>query len=192
MMIFELILAFIAGVLVKIVDWLDDEKKSKHWIKYVIAILYGLFIGYIIGATSFSVIFIAAILAQVFARKVDTPAHEVGFVTSVIAALFFNVPVIDPLVLIYFMVFAILDEFQFVGKWRKINEYRPFLKIAAFAMLLTGRFDYFLGIIAFDIGYEGFKFCAVPIINQKCDSVRNKQKKNVLKHRESHYNGSMI
>jgi len=78
-MIIYLVVALVAGFLVKIVDWLDDERKSKHPVKYFFAILYGLLVGYIIGAAPFSGIFIAALIAQVFARKVDTTAHELGF-----------------------------------------------------------------------------------------------------------------
>ena len=155
-MIIYLVVALVAGFLVKIVDWLDDERKSKHPVKYFFAILYGLLVGYIIGAAPFSGIFIAALIAQVFARKVDTTAHELGFLTALITLLFFEPPGIEFGLFFLFLVLAFLDEADFIGKLRPLTKYRPFLKVGALAPVLFGRWDYFAGIIAFDIGYEVF------------------------------------
>lgn len=155
-MIFHLVIAFVAGFLVKVVDWLDDERKSKHPVKFAIAILYGLLIGYIIGTASFSGIFFAALVAQVFARKIDTEAHEIGFLTSLVTLFFFQIPGIDFLLFAYFLALAFLDEVDFIGKLRPLTKYRPFLKVGSLAPLLIGRWDFFVGIIVFDIGYEIF------------------------------------
>ena len=155
-MIIHLVIAFVAGLLVKVVDWLDDERKSKHPLKYAIAIAYGILIGYIIGTATFSGIFLAVLVAQVFARKIDTMTHEVGFLTALITLFFFQVPGIDFLLFMYFLVLAFLDEADFIGKLRPLTRYRPFLKVGALVPLLIGRWDYFIGIIAFDIGYDIF------------------------------------
>jgi hypothetical protein len=155
-MITHLAIAVVAGFLVKIVDWLDDERKSKSPVKYVFAIAYGVLLGYIIGTASFAGIFLAALVAQVFARKIDTPAHELGFVTALFTLLFLDIPGIELTLFAYFMVLAFLDEVDFIGKLRPLTECRPFLKVGSLALVLIGRWDYFAGIIAFDIGYDVF------------------------------------
>ncbi len=148
--------AFVAGLLVKTVDWLDDERKSKNPLKYILGAVYGIVIGYLIGNASFSLIFLAALIAQVVARKIDTVAHRIGFAASILTAVFFQVPSIDLYVLGYFMVLAFLDEIDYMGKLRPLTRYRPFLKVGALPLVLLGRLDYFIGIMAFDIGYELF------------------------------------
>lgn len=155
-MIIQLAIAVVAGLLVRIVDWLDDERKSRSPVKYAFAIAYGVLLGYIMGTASFAGIFLAALVAQVFARKIDTPAHELGFVTAIITLLFFEVPGIELTLFMYFLVLAFLDEADFIGKLRPLTKYRPFLKVGSLAPVLIGRWDYFAGIIAFDIGYDVF------------------------------------
>jgi len=150
-------LAFFLGIIVKAVDWLDDTKKSKNPLKYLFAIIYGLGIGYLISTASFSMLFLAAVVAQVFAKKIDTAAHRLGVLATALGILSFGFPPFDPAVFVYFLVFAFLDEADYIGKLRPLTEYRPFLKVAAFAFILLGRWDYFAGIIAFDVGYELFR-----------------------------------
>jgi len=152
--IIALIVAFFAGILVKAVDWLDDDKKSKHPIKFVLAVFYGLAIGYLIGTASFALIFLSALIAQILARKVDTMAHLVGFTIAVLSLLVFGVPYMNLALLAYFLVLAFIDEGEFVGKLKFISDYRPFLKVGALPLILVGRWDYFVGIMVFDFGYE--------------------------------------
>jgi hypothetical protein len=165
--ILPFVLALIAGFLVKCVDWLDDERKSKSNYKYLIAIAYGILIGYIIGASSFSVLFLAALVAQVFAKKVDTTAHIVGFLAAAVAILFFGFPYIDLGLFAFFLVLAFLDDADYIGWLRPLAEYRPFLKAGAFILLVVGVLEgqsmwaYFVGIMLFDIGYLLFHTLAL-------------------------------
>ncbi len=152
------LLAFGSGLLVKTVDWLDDERKSKNPIKYFLALCYGTLIGYIMGTTSFSLLFLAALVAQVFARKIDTPAHLLGFVASALSVFFFGFPSIEPVLFAYFLILAFLDEVDYIGQLRPLTIYRPFLKIGTIIFLFVGRVDYFIAILAFDAGYEIFAF----------------------------------
>lgn len=147
------ILAFITGLLVKTVDWLDDDKKSKHPLKYFLAVIYGVLIGYLISVASFSVLFLGAIIAQVFARKVDTVAHRVGFLVVALSLLFLGMPSIDMVLFCYFLVLAFLDEVDYIGKWRPLETYRPILQIGALVLVVFGRWDYFAAVVAFDAGY---------------------------------------
>jgi len=155
-MIIHIAIAAIAGLLVKLVDWMDDERRSRSPLRFIFALGYGILIGFLIGEATFSAIFMAALVAQVFARKIDTRAHQLGFVTSLIVLLFFQIPQLDLMVFSYFLVLAFLDEVDWIGKLRPLTRYRPFLKIGALPLALIGRWDYFLGIMAFDLGYEAF------------------------------------
>ncbi|MFH0737189.1 MAG: hypothetical protein V1827_00970 [Candidatus Micrarchaeota archaeon] len=148
-----LALAFFAGLLVKIVDWLDDVRKAPLWVKIPPAMVYGVLIGYLIASAPFSVIFLAALLAQVFARKVDTHAHRIGFVIAALSLIYLGFPSFDLVLLGAFLLLAFLDEIDFVGFLRPLNDLRPFLKIGALAPAVVGNWSYFAGIISFDIGY---------------------------------------
>jgi hypothetical protein len=150
----EYVLAFIAGALVKVVDWMDDERKTPLLIKLPLALAYGIIIGYLISASTFSVLFLAALLAQVFARKVDTPSHRAGFLLAGLSLVYFGFPQLDLLLLAIFLVLAFLDELDYIGRFRWITEIRPFLKIGALVPAIVGVWDFFIGIAAFDIGYE--------------------------------------
>lgn len=149
-------LAFLAGFLVKIVDWMDDEKKRPVFFKLPLAFAYGILIGYVISAASFGLLFLGALLAQVLARKIDTISHRFGFLVAILSLLYFGFPGIELISLLYFVILAFLDEEDYIGKLRLLAELRPFLKIGALAMVFFGRLDYFIGIALFDIGYVLF------------------------------------
>jgi len=147
------ILAFIGGIVVKLVDWIDDDLKSRTPLKYLLGALYGIILGYLIGTASFSMLFLGALIAQVFAKKVDTAAHMVGFAFAALSLLVFGVPALDAFPLFIFFIAAFIDELQFLGRINEFMRLRPVLEIAALSMVLVGRWDYFAAIIAFDIGY---------------------------------------
>ncbi|MFH1222695.1 MAG: hypothetical protein V1492_06460 [Candidatus Micrarchaeota archaeon] len=147
------VLAFFAGLLVKWVDWLDDDEKSKSPLKYVLALAYGLLIGYLISTSSFGEAFLGALLAQVFARKVDTKAHMLGFAVAVLALPFFGFPPASLLFIAYFFLLAFMDEDAFGARFSLFEGHRPILELGALLLLLIGRWDYAAGIFLFDIGY---------------------------------------
>ncbi len=156
-LILPYILAFVAGILVKVVDWMEDDRKTSAVYKYPLAVAYGLLIGWLIGTSSFSVIFLAALIAQVFARKIDTLSHEIGFVVAILSLFVFGFPAIDVPLFAFFLVLAFLDEADFIGRLHPITEYRLILKAGALVLIPFGRWDYFAGIMCFDIGYEMFR-----------------------------------
>ncbi len=156
-MLLQYALAFLSGILVKSVDWLDDVKKSKSPARFVLAIAYGLLLGYVIGTSSFSAIFIAAIAGQILARKVDTAAHRLGVAIAALSLILFGFPTFDVWLFLVFLFLAFMDEMDYVGRLRPLNTFRPFLKAGALIPALLGVWDYFIGIIAFDAGYELFR-----------------------------------
>lgn len=148
-----LALAFCAGLLVKTVDWIDDERKGKNVLKWPLAILYGIILGYLISQSSFSTVFLGALFAQVFARKIDTHTHVVGFALAMLSIFVLGFPGFDAGLFVFFTLLAFIDEMEFVGNLKPLSDYRPFLPLGSALLILFGRFDYFLGIILFDIGY---------------------------------------
>ena len=156
-----LLLAFCTGVVVKAVDWLDDDDKRDHPAKYPLAVLYGVLLGYLIAVAPFSILFLAAIAAQVFAKKVDTTAHRIGLAATMLILLAMGMPSIDIALFLIFLIAAFLDEIDYVGSLRPLNDWRLFLKVASFGFVFIGRPEFFLGIIVFDIGYELFRFIAI-------------------------------
>jgi hypothetical protein len=151
------LLAFLAGFIVKVVDWMDDDRKLSSHMKLPLAIAYGVVIGYIIGVASFSTLFLAALVAQVLARKIDTVSHGVGFSVAMLSLFYFGFPTLDIGLFVFFLALAFLDEADYIGRLRPLVEYRPFLKVGVLIpAIFLGRWDYFAGIIAFDVGYELF------------------------------------
>lgn len=151
------IVAFIAGFLVKWVDWIEDDKGGKEKIKYLLAMLYGAGIGYLISVPLVSELFFGALLAQVFTRKVDTLAHIIGFLVAIFAAGAGGLPTQDLNLLFLFFALAALDE---LPGWRLsgFEEYRLLLPAGAFAIaLIFMRWEYLAGIVFFDLGYTSFK-----------------------------------
>ncbi len=155
-------LAFVAGLLVKVVDWMEDDRKTSAAQKYPLAVIYGLIIGYLVGTSSFSAIFLAALIAQVFARKIDTTSHEIGFAVAILSLFVFGFPALDVPLFAYFLVLAFLDEADFIGRLHPITEYRLILKAGALVLIPFGRWEYFAGIMCFDIGYELFRQATKP------------------------------
>jgi hypothetical protein len=147
------VLAFVAGVLVKAVDWIDDEKDKKNKIKYLLAILYGLLIGYLISAAPFSTLFLAALVAQAVARKIDTAAHMIGFSSALLSLFLFGFPSIEMIHFALFFVLAFIDELKFPQPYEWLTEWRVFLKLGAAVFIIAARVDYLISIMAFDIGY---------------------------------------
>lgn len=152
------ILSFVSGALVKIVDIIDDEIKTRDprlWTaKWLIAIAYGIIIGYLISASSFSMLFLGALLAQVLARKIDTPAHILGFALALLAMLFFGIPAIEIIGLAAFFGLAVFDELVLPKPYDLLTEWRVFLIAGAIAFAALGRWDYLVAILLFDAGYK--------------------------------------
>jgi hypothetical protein len=147
------ILAFVSGIIVKVVDWMEDDRKTSGLFKYPLAAAYGIIIGYLISTASFSIMFFAALVAQIIARKIDNLSHRIGFVIALLSMLLFGFPPLDVPLFSFFLVLAVLDEADFVGKLRPLTKYRLILKAGALAMLVFGRWDYFAAIMLFDTGY---------------------------------------
>ncbi len=152
----DYVLAFIAGFFVKWVDWIEDDRKGKGLLKFPLALIYGILIGYLISQASFSELFLGALIAQVFARKIDNIGHVTGFIAAIAALFYFGLPSIGIEFMLYFLVLAFLDEVEWPGRYRLISDWRLFLKVGAIALIFIGRYDYAVAILVFDAGYMLF------------------------------------
>ena len=175
-LLFSLSLSFLCGFLVKAVDYLEDDKKSKSVIRFVAAAAYGFVIGLIISFSSFSLIFIAAFLAQFVSKKIDNSSHYIGCLIAILSiTLFWNGSILSDLStnifpFIFLLAMAVLDELSDDIKSKQLGQilkHRPFLKIGSAIFLLYSRFDYFLGIVLFDLGYELFSCLASNLVRKK-------------------------
>lgn len=154
------ILAFLAGILVKLADSL--EERHRLWPSLLPAILYGLLIGYLLSQSPFSMLFLAALFAQALAGKIDHHAHVIGLALAFLTAFYFGFPVSDA-VFFVFLPLAYLDELELPGRWNMLGEYRVFLKAGALLFgFATGHWASFFGILAFDIGYLLIHFWRSP------------------------------
>ncbi len=155
-MFVQYILAALSGILVKIVDFIEDETQNPKLkaMSWPLAIAYGVTIGYLISQTPFSMILLAALFAQLLAGKIDTSAHGLGFTLAIAATAFFGVPVFDFSPFFVFLIFALLDEIEFFkGTFEFMHHHRLFLPFSAVIFALIGRMEYLPGIVLFDAGY---------------------------------------
>jgi hypothetical protein len=95
-----------------------------------------------------------------------------------VALLFFGFPYIDLGLFAFFLLLAFLDDADYIGRFRPLAEYRPFLPAGALCMLVFGRWDYFAGIALFDIGYLLFPVLA-PKIKPAASKPRTRSRKPV-------------
>ncbi|GEM_PF-679067 len=151
------VLAFIAGIFVKIVDNIEDESKRKGAPeKWPLAIAYGILIGYLISKAPFAMLFLGALCAQAIVRKLDTWTHRIGFTIAILFAVYLGFPEFLLLPFAVFLIAASLDEWDKLLFWNKpvwVQNFRPILKLAAIPFIFLGKWEYLAGIIAFDVGY---------------------------------------
>ncbi|MFA5077021.1 MAG: hypothetical protein WC488_01200 [Candidatus Micrarchaeia archaeon] len=143
-------LAALMGMLVKIVDQLEDVLKNNSPVKYILAIIYGIIGGCIISYSSFSSLWIAALFAQLLAGKLDRPVHMLGFSASLLFSAIFGIADFRLFDTFAFLIAAFIDESNPLG-WNPAI--RPALKLASLAFALIGRWDYLFAILLFDIAY---------------------------------------
>lgn len=164
------IIVVITGILVKLVDQLEDASpKGKRFnllnnLKYLLAIAYGVLIGYVIVFSSFSTLWLAVLLAQLVTGKIDCVSHFLGFFTAVGIALVLGISNFQSLDFFVFFIFASFDETKFIlfpGR-----EFRLWLKFATLFYGLLGRWDYFVAIMLFDSAYY-VTGKAFPYINRE-------------------------
>ena len=168
------IVSFIVGFLVKFVDFIEDDIKSKknplRKFTPFFGIIYGLLIGVVLffwqGLVPLAV---GVVLGELAARKIDAPGHLIAIfaflilLVLLIAFGFFSgifVYYFAALVVIFFLA-SLADEFAdkyaqtLKNKFVKLFfSFRPVLEIAAFVVsLITNQWFIWITIFAFDLAY---------------------------------------
>ncbi len=162
-----LALVFCAGLTVKAVDWIDDERKGKNQLKWPLAVLYGALVGYLVSQSLVAMLLLGALFAQVFARKIDTHTHVLGFAIAMFLPFALGFPQFEPLLFVFFALLAFIDEMEFVGRLGWATEHRVFLILGSALVVPFVGFSYLVAILAFDIGYLLFWWVAKRLVTDK-------------------------
>lgn len=159
--------AFVTGIVVKLTDQIEDKKIKNRTIKNFSPLLgtfYGFLIAYVIlKSPAVANLWMAAVLGNMLAGKIDSTAHKLGLFSMLATLSIFGFPSFNVILLVLFFAAAYLDEFlKGLGEsgkiksiiFNKIVEYRLILEATAFAVsLYTAQWILFASILIFDLGY---------------------------------------
>lgn len=144
-------IAGISGMIIKIVDQIEDipaiGKRVHANLKYLFALAYGLLLGYNIAFSSFSTIWLAGLFAQLFMGKIDKMSHFLGFSSALVITLIFGINQFSTIDFFILLAAACIDELKLY-----LGDARICLKLVALAYAFF-RWDYFIAIIIFDAAY---------------------------------------
>jgi hypothetical protein len=153
-MLGAVIAALLSGAAIKHVDYLEDKKGGKGGEKWPLAIIAGLGIGCVMAFSPASVLFVGVVAAQVLMGKIDRLVHGAAVILAAGVPLLLGMQYADLGLFLPFFAVAALDEVDFRGILKPASDYRLWLKIAALgAGAITGIWDYFVVLMAFDIAY---------------------------------------
>lgn len=161
----ELLIAFFAGISVKLVDLAEDHGlKMNKVIKILFSIMYGLLIAYIISVVNIlPELWIGILLGLLFAGKIDALGHYIGFGSAILFILMFGLPTVNPLIILLIAIICVLEEWvndNIVDK-KKVKgillnflSIRPLLEITAIVFsIIYANISIFLLLLSFDLGY---------------------------------------
>ncbi|MFH0889923.1 MAG: hypothetical protein V1836_02140 [Candidatus Aenigmatarchaeota archaeon] len=161
--------AFATGILVKFVDDIHDKpmKRFKN-VEMFFGFSYGLLLSYVaLKSADVANLWIAVVLANFLAGKLDSPGHRIGAFSMFAILFILGFPMLQPALFLIFLAAAYADEFfSDLADAKKIKNKtiakiilcRPFLEVAAFvAAAITATWIIFASIIAFDLGYVATK-----------------------------------
>ena len=144
-------------------DEYDENLNKKNAI--ILGILCGIITGFVSSINSDAAcIFIAILLGNLIAFKIDGIHHLACLVTFILVFLFLGIPNLTFLPLIIIIIGAFLDEIGNDNKklylksdfFKYFFDYRFTLKIVIFVLAILGvlRFESFIYFLLFEISYE--------------------------------------
>jgi hypothetical protein len=175
-------LSIIAGIMVKLSDFVEDSVKKKDSIKIVRVLLglaYGtnLFVIYYLF-NDVAPLWIGIILGLLIYGKIDAMSHYIGVGIFFLLVFFTgSVGYAAPLLTVMFTLICLAEEF--------VNDYfdrhpiknkifatlisvRPLLEISSFVTsLLTGQWMMWLGLVGHDVGYVFISVIEKKYLNNK-------------------------
>ena len=154
-----LLVIFLAGILTKAVDVIVDDNKGNKRIGYLLGIIYGILIGYILTTDVYlASLGIAVVISVILTSKIDHVQHALGIAAMLIVIAVIGMPQVHVVMLIIFLAGGISDEVLSDYSDRKkkygIFRYRVILKIVTLIVSMsTGNWILFIGMILYDLGY---------------------------------------
>ena len=156
--------AFATGIVVKIVDEISDKKLKIKNASALFGMFYGFLIAYVMIKSPVAAdLWMAAVLANIAAGKIDATGHRFGVIFMLTALILMGFPRFNLYFVALFLAAAYFDEhLKNMSDARKIKNkaiakaasYRIVLELTAFAVsIYTGQWIIFASILAFDIGY---------------------------------------
>jgi len=168
MMLF--ILSFLTGLLIKVVDIIEDENlKIFSKLKYLFSIIYGFLLGYVIVSyPDIAPLWIGMILGVLLTGKVDTLTHKLGVLTVAITLLVFSLFDFNILKINFGLLFlfslasftdekvdVLLQKVKSKNIFHKLMDLRLFLEASALVTsIITGIWSIFFAILMFDLAYK--------------------------------------
>lgn len=151
---YDVLAAVVSGGAIKVVDFIEDERGGKGFLKWIMAVVAGLAYAYLLSFSPAASLFLAIVAAQVFMAKVDKVAHGLAVMVAVVVSLFYGIGAIDMWFLLAFFILSCIDEIPLTGDLAPLGEYRLWLKGGALCIgLITGMWSYFVLLMAFDMAY---------------------------------------
>lgn len=151
---YDVLAAVVSGGAIKVVDFIEDEKGGKGFIKWIMALVAGLAYAFLLSFSPATSLFLAILAAQVFMAKVDKVSHGLAVLVAIVISIFYGLGIMDMWLLLAFFILACIDEIPLTGDLAPLGEYRLWLKGGALCIgLITGMWAYFLLLMAFDMAY---------------------------------------
>jgi len=171
MQIILILLSFVFGFLISLIDYWEDERKKTPPILFTI--LASFIFLFLLFSKIFSIV-AGVFLSVAFARKLDAKSWRIFLIATLFFLPFFvlssfqktNLSIFSILSIFYFFLFSFFDEiasdFADKQKGKKAKSFivrffklRPFLEISTFAYsILIFDFDFFACIFSFDLAYN--------------------------------------
>ncbi|MFP3949799.1 MAG: hypothetical protein ACLFUZ_01765 [Candidatus Micrarchaeia archaeon] len=150
----DILAAIVAGGAIKHVDYIEDKKRGKGVEKWLLGILAGLCMGYVLAFSPAAILFVGIIAAQVLMGKIDKPVHGTAVVLAAVVPFVLGMGWANTGLLLPFFAVAALDEVELAGVLKPMRQYRLWLKGTALAVgAISGVWSYFVVLMAFDLAY---------------------------------------
>jgi hypothetical protein len=165
-MLIELLAAFTAGLLVKIVDDLEDNKaRINRVVKILLSISYGALIAYLVCIVNIlPELWLGIIIGSVIAGKVDSFSHYIGVGSLIVFSLLFGVPTLNLTLLTIFSILGLLEErvHDYYSKKKNANillKIRPVMELSALiSSIIISNYLVIGLLLSFDLGYYASKY----------------------------------
>jgi hypothetical protein len=164
-----LLTMFIVGILVKIVDMVEDDGLGLHKIINIIfGVVYGFFIALLINNVPLiAPLLLGTVIGVILSGRIDGHGHYFGIGSFVFFLFFLGVPEISiPFLLLFTLVCVFEEAINMLVDNNKIKnklikktfKLRPLLEITALLVsVFTGFWLIWFSILIFDIGYLSTK-----------------------------------